>query len=769
MSVNALESALTGLRIAQQQLGVISTNISNVQTPGFTRKILPQSVRAVDNVAVGVVADPIIRNVDISLSRDFWTQISAVSGLETKIKYLDKIQQFHGAPEANKAISAKIAELKNTFSSLSDDPTNASLLESAVSQAQNVAEKFNDFSQLLSQMRNDTETEMLGSVEELNNLFKQLADVNNQVQAATGQGKSTASLEDLRDNTVKKISEIIDISFFTRGDGVLVVQTKSGVELAGEVANELFFDPSNLGPDQYYPGNVNGIYLGGDPTLNPNATDILQFELGGKLGALVDLRDNTLPKYQAQLDESAYRLAQRFDSEGLRLFTDENNGIPLDTAPVPNPPGPLTPVPYIGFSSVIRVNADIIDDPSLLQQGTTGDLIQAGSNEVIRRVLEFTFGTVEYEAVEGSRDVRVSANPLGDTLQENFGLWSKNRLIGDRNIAQYVTDMNVAPGNPFNPGGAPPLIDEFTLRFYDTRIAADSGVVTLDLGTAATSYPIGSAGVGPGIGTVDNAAEQVASYINSLVWPADLNVVASVNGYGQLVIDSRGNVDIGGGTMGDAGLDFMGLNAGTYTTTDPYFDVQLGNNPSVRITIEPGDTETDLVNKIDAVPGIDTADIVIDGSGFLSFRPQRGGDIKLTGGPFTSDAAGFSTAGGLAIIAEIFGNADPIVDHEHAAFRSQNLGPGVNIRTGVITGTSIIDFNQKMVNAQTQDQVIAKSGREDEELYRSTLEKELLNQSGVNIDEELANLIVIQTAYSAAARAITTVNELFDELLKSFQ
>ena len=51
---------------------------------------------------------------------------------------------------------------------------------------------------------------------------------------------------------------------------------------------------------------------------------------------------------------------------------------------------------------------------------------------------------------------------------------------------------------------------------------------------------------------------------------------------------------------------------------------------------------------------------------------------------------------------------------------------------------------------------------------RKTLMEEIRNRrdslSGVNIDEELANMIVIQQAYSASARLVTTVQELFTVL-----
>jgi flagellar hook-associated protein 1 FlgK len=221
--------------------------------------------------------------------------------------------------------------------------------------------------------------------------------------------------------------------------------------------------------------------------------------------------------------------------------------------------------------------------------------------------------------------------------------------------------------------------------------------------------------------------------------------------------------------MGETGLTFLGLTAGTITTTDPYFDVQVGNNTVTRITIEPGDTETDLVTKIDAVPGIATADIVLNASGHLSFRPERGGDIKIIGGPFTSVAAGFSTAGGLGIIQEIFGSSTPIVDHAHADFRNEDLGPNVALSTGIITATTILDFSQKVVDAQIQDKINIQNIRDDENQYLETLDKQLIDQSGVNLDEELATMIVVQSAYAAAARAISTVNDMFQELLDAFR
>ncbi len=766
MGVLALDSALSGLRSAQAQLSVISSNISNVSTPGYSRKILPQSARVAAGETIGVQSDRIIRNVDVSISRDLWTQVSSTSSLTTRSAYLSQIQNFHGAPEAKVSLAAEIAALKDSFSNLSDSPEDGFRLGETLRQAGDVVDKFNDFGKLIQQLRNDAEDEISTIATRVNDRLAQIADLNGQIRTAANLGRSTAALEDLRDGAVKSIAEDLEVSTFRRGDGVLVVQTKTGVQLADERVTTVYFEKTNLGPGNYYPLNVNGFYVGGNPDEVPTAIDVTKSALGGRLGQLLELRDNTLPQYQAQIDEAAFRTAQRFESQGLRLFTNSSGTLPADNPPVPNPPGPLTSVPYVGFAQEIQLNTNVVTDPTLLRSGTTGASVQSGSSEVIRRVLEFAFGDIQSQqitsqnnpAIPGIPDLRVSLNgAASDTLQENFGLFSNNQVLGNRNLSQYITDINLASGNPFTA-----TTDDFTLRFFDTRLGLDTGAVTIDLSVAAAAFPIG--------GPITDAADQLTTYINSLVWPAGLAVTASVSPNGQLLIESRGNIEIGAGTAGTDGLTFLGLSAGTATTKDPYFDIQVGNDPAQRITIEPGDDETDLIAKIEAVTGIGVGNVTISAlTGGITIRPANGGDIRITGGPFTSDPAAPNAVGNINIVQELFGVPNPVQDIGHPAFRTSQLGAGVDISTGIVGSLSLIDFGQKIVNVQSQDKALADAQLKDEDAYRATLETQLNNQSGVNIDEELSNLIIVQTAYSASARAVTAVSDLFQELLDSIR
>ncbi len=76
--------------------------------------------------------------------------------------------------------------------------------------------------------------------------------------------------------------------------------------------------------------------------------------------------------------------------------------------------------------------------------------------------------------------------------------------------------------------------------------------------------------------------------------------------------------------------------------------------------------------------------------------------------------------------------------------------------------------------AEYAAQILAKSGldaaradslQQDRTTLAGVLNEKLQEASGVNMDEELANLIVYQNSYNAAARVITTARDMYDILL----
>lgn len=812
MGLASLDAALSGLRTSQQQINVISNNVANVGTPGYSRKILPQSSQAMDGVTVGVATNIIIRNVDLNLERDLWTQISSAGFFDVQQTYLSRIEQFHGDPSKELSIASELSRLQDSFAALANSPEDSFLLKNTVDQAVDTANKIGEFSRLISTLRNDAQSEMLETVNRINDVLIQISELNKQIKTNVNLGRTTALLEDKRSDAVKELSGYLEISFFKRGDGILVVQTNRGQELASEKVTALTFRPTPLSAGTYYPETAAGVYVG-DPVTNPvTAVDIADLSPGGKIGGLLELRDTIFPKQMAQIDELAHKLALRMDEQGLRLFTDASGSIPADTAPDATTSPLPTPVEYVGFSAQIRVNQSILNDNTLLQSGTYGGSVKSGSNEVINRIIEYAFGAVEYqEAINEDAATQVDLlNTGGDDLQTWLGLFSSGTLNGARQLSSFSSPaaLIASAGGALDPGN-----DTFRLTFEESRTG--TGPVNLDISLGAIADGAG------------NFVQDLIDHVTTVLIPGlpapdqaaltALDVQFAEGTNGQITVSSRGSYIVDAtnpaNPMTQAGLTFLGFseNIGNpVQPTDPYFDIQLGNTPPVRITLEPGDTDADLITKLQAVSGlaVDTTNFALDGllrlrPGSDYSNPDFGGSLKITGGPFQTSSASYgappattartSIDDGVSIASALFGtysvsggivtSSSAVTDRGYGsetdgslaiprptlAFRQALLGPGADIESGITGSLTLIDFAQKMVNEHSQQIIQVSSRAEDEQALHDLLETQLMDQSGVNLDEELGHLITVQTAYSASARVLNAVDELFRELLSAIR
>ena len=70
---------------------------------------------------------------------------------------------------------------------------------------------------------------------------------------------------------------------------------------------------------------------------------------------------------------------------------------------------------------------------------------------------------------------------------------------------------------------------------------------------------------------------------------------------------------------------------------------------------------------------------------------------------------------------------------------------------------AIVSTNASLAN-------VAERNTEAQQSLTDSIEQQFENERGVNLDEEMANLIVFEQAFSAAARVITTLQQMFDAL-----
>lgn len=695
MTTVSLNTALSGLKAAQLALNTVSNNIANASTPGYTRKILPQQTLVVGGTGAGVTTGGLVRNVDKTLMKSLFGQVSATQSALVKSNYLDRVQDFHGASEAQTALSNRIGNLSDAFTALSSGPDSTVYLNQTVQAAQTLAKSFNDYTTLINDLRQQSETEISAYVTEVNNSLKQIAELNVQIAQLTAGGQSSADLEDQRDTAIRNVSQYIQISTFTDQNNVVVVSTKQGQALADTKAQKLVFNASEeIATSSYYPGGgLGGLYIN-----STGGIEISQSAIGGAIGGLFELRDEILPQYQAQVDELAQKMAERFDTLGLRLFTDADGNVPASVAP----PAAVT---YSGFAGEIRVNTNIVNDPTLLRNGTNGGVVQTGSNSVVNRITSFAFGNVAAQNAAGTIDIT-------GNIFTAAGLTQVNHLSGNVNLNTYTPDLS------------------------------DATNLTLP---AAFDLTIGGTTQTINIGAADTPVDLVNT-INAAFGPG----TAAINALGQLSFTASEDITLADNTIGAAGMADLGFTFGTYPASNPAFSVSVNGQPAVTVTILPTDTETDLLNKLNAIPGLTATQGT---GGILQLVPDEGGSLSfqnVTGTPV--GALGLS-----------------ITNVNHTSFRQNNLGPAGNLSTGLAANSSIGDYAKNLVTQQSATYNAAQSTYESEESYLATLDSRNSSISGVDLDQEIAELIRVQTAYTAAARMITATEELFDTLFAAVQ
>ncbi len=693
MTSIALNAALSGLQVAQQQIDTISNNVANASTPGYTRKILPAETEIVNGQSVGAMSGDLTRAVNKALIGDVNQQTTVTNYTTVQQSYFQKIQDFQGSPTGGTSLNDQLTQLASSFSQLSQSPNDTTLLSQTLTDAQQTASQINQYSNLLNSLRTQSESDIAAALAQANQDITNIATLNTQIATLSAENQSTADLKDQRDAAINDLSKYMQITTSQQGQ-MINVATPQGQMLANATAQTLYFHQSNMLPTSYYPGGgLSGITVG-----SPTGPDIAQSNLGGQLGGLLNMRDQVVPQYQAQLDEFSQKLATRFNDEGLALFTDANGKVPPDTA------APAAPA-YVGFSTLIQVNTAIVNDPSLIQKGTTGPAQPAGSNEVINRINMYAFGNYQYQQATGTANIS-GAMPLETML----GLTTNNNVVGTVNVAAYAPDLSTMPG-----------------------VTAFPATFTIQLGAGA-----------PQTITVNNTdtAASVVSKINT----AFGSTVAAINGTGNLALNYAGDVTLTDG--GNNIVSALGLPAGTTPMPNPTFSVQVGTQPPATISITPADTSTTLLAKLNAISGMTAS---LNGSGYLVMTPTYGGALTVfdtNGGPLA--------AMGVATVNVAF-----------SSFRQSNVGPAGNLSTGLLSNSTLQGYLSSAISDQSEAANLNKTQGQNQQAYLTTLTTRNQNTSGVNIDQEMTTLVQVQSAYSAAAKVITATQTLFNDLLQT--
>ncbi|MFX4221456.1 MAG: flagellar basal body rod C-terminal domain-containing protein [Thalassobaculum sp.] len=89
--------------------------------------------------------------------------------------------------------------------------------------------------------------------------------------------------------------------------------------------------------------------------------------------------------------------------------------------------------------------------------------------------------------------------------------------------------------------------------------------------------------------------------------------------------------------------------------------------------------------------------------------------------------------------------------------------------TGLNGTATIENFAAELVSYQANQKADYESQLGFQDQVRNLLQERLRDESGVNVDEELANLIQLESSFAASARVLTSVQDALDELLAAIR
>ncbi len=288
-----LSIGLTGLRVAQQAIDIISNNIANSATEGYHRQEMTVSSIAIGGVGAnsvggGAEVTEIRRSIDRLIEKQLLSQTSILSQVEQELTTLQTVEAVMG-DISTEGISSSIDAFFNALSELAGNPTSQAYQEQAIWSADTMATEFRNLSDYLDSLQSYLVTQASDIVSQMNSLSSEIASLNTQISTMNSMTGAANQLIDRRDQAALELSELAGVSVSTQGNPT------------GEINVSAFgFSVVTQGMQSDLEA---GIDVNGDLGVSIAGTGIYSTSgAGGKLGAILTLRNSIIDDLKTSLN-----------------------------------------------------------------------------------------------------------------------------------------------------------------------------------------------------------------------------------------------------------------------------------------------------------------------------------------------------------------------------------------------------------------------------------------------------------------------------------
>jgi flagellar hook-associated protein 1 FlgK len=621
----------------------------------------------------------------------------------------DRLQSSLGRPDSANTLTGRMNAVFAALGDLAQAPADTVVRQQFLSELQGYSGEISRIADTIQSLREDASIEIESRMGAINDAIRQVHELNQQIAQQKTFGGQTGGLENVRQSALDVIAENIDIRTIENSDGSVDVSTTTGAQLVNRAS---FFqldytNPGGVSAASTFPPITLQFYDQRLGELSGPTRPINGDIRSGALRGLMDMRDGQLVDLSVSLGELGARVA------------DEMNAIHNQNSTIPAPnslTGKTTPFSgtdphnFTGETTFAivdaqnRVVATTTYDFSANPAATIGD-VAAAVNDPITGL--GTAGTLSF--TNGVMSLEATAPGNGVVIAEDPTTPNSDR--GGRSFSHFF--------------GMNDLIEARSPGLFETGVDALDAHPFTPLPTGETAEFV----------ITDRFGKEIRSF--------ELDTTGTTS-YGDLVNELN---------TGLSGVMSFSLDGNGRLVTQPA-PGQSGLVLSVR------NDGTDASGN-----GISIAEMFGIGS---RFRAEAATDMQLVGG-LDGNAGNLATArldlsAAVGQVALAVGDQSGVLDFQKLETSIISTDKAGEISAQKRTLTS---FNGAVLGTFGLMADRAATAAEDTANLETELNQRRQSVSGVNIDEELSNLIIYQNSYNAAARILSSVQELYDALLNA--
>jgi flagellar hook-associated protein 1 FlgK len=747
----ALRVAQSGLLGNQEALHTISNNVANINTEGYSRKLIRFEQVTVGGIGAGTRIAEIQRSVDEGLLKTLRIENGETNTFAIQEDFYARMQDLFGSPGDDTSFAHLTEQLSEAFELLAVSPDKT--LESAevVRRANDLLENVKGMSETVQDLRLQADRDIAEVVVDMNTMTLKIDKLNDDIIANSAVGSDVSGLKDQRDLAIDKLSKMVDIRYFSRSDGDVVVFTEAGRTLVDSVPPTItHLAASSLSASSTHSeGDISGLFVGTTVGTNDMTNDIRE----GQLKGLIDLRDSVLPGLQAELDEFASELRDAINQV-------HNRGTAF--------PGAQT---MTGTRIFIKPDEQTMtldsggDDVTIMLTDSSGNQSAVTTLETVMTSSLYGTSGSKVQAANGPWTITEVAAQIEDWLQANGASSATANIGSDGKFAINLNSTSLYLSFRDESATANGSTAEDAVISFNASTTTSSGANT----DTATDETVSGFSYFFGLNDffvdsrLDNTweSEVMSSSFTTPSSPATetLTFRDTTSAAGAVL----GSITVNGGTsLTDLAAQITNNVTNLTASVIPEGDgsrlrISHDNGSSITITQGSGTTANTLLTSLGLKVGETGITQVLQVRSDIQTQPSKiaAGQMqwdanKGTGGEYTQ-ATGDDT------IAQALANA-------MTSYNAFEQAGGLAARDATFAGyaAEILATNASLANANDRR-------LDTQKALVESLQFKSDSARGVNLDEEMADLLVYEQAFAAAARVLAVIQNMIDALDRAIQ